>query len=159
MLAQGQYAARAIEAGLGRTKGGAEQVAVAFQILDEGECQGKVISWYGYFTDKTVDRTLDSLRICGWRGDDLSDLTGVTDNEVKLVVETEEYEGKLQARVRWINAAGGVALKDRLSAEDAKVFAARMRGRVAASAAKSGQPPPATTKQPPKDEPPDDLPF
>ena len=126
-LVPGTYTARALEADLGDTKKGDPQVAVLLQVVDE-EFAGETITWFGYFTDKTKARTLESLRMLGWATDDLSDLAGISDNEVKIVLEEDTYEGKTSLRVKWINRLGGLALKTPMSADRKKAFAAQMRG-------------------------------
>ncbi len=69
MLNPGKYRARPIAAALGLTSKGTDQIAVTFELLDPA---GERITWYGFFTEKTTDRTLESLRHCGWKGNDLS---------------------------------------------------------------------------------------
>jgi hypothetical protein len=130
MIPEGTYRARAVEGALGRTSKGTEQVALQFTVVD-GEQKGHSITWYGYFSEKTLERTLESLEYCGWEGDDLSDLTGIDRNEVSIVVEHEQDEqGQVRARIRWINSGGGIAMKERMDEGDAKAFAQRMRGAV-----------------------------
>jgi len=174
MIPEGHHRARAVDGALGYTQAGNEQLAVSFQLLD-GELQGQRITWYGYFTEKTTERTFESLEHCGWQGDDLSDLTGIDRNEVVLVIEHETGDdGVERARVRWVNAAAGIAMKDRMEPGDAKAFAQRMRGQLVARRAAKGQAPAATRQaQPranaqPRREPPlrnspapesDDIPF
>jgi hypothetical protein len=148
MLDAGNYRARAIEAALGETETGKEQVAVQFQLLDLEQ----TITWYGYFTDKTLETTFKALRTAGWKGQDLTDLSDLCapaeTPEVTLVVEHETYtnpetgESKTRARVRWVNGTGGLALKKALDPNKAKAFAARMRGQLAAFDRSSGAPKP-----------------
>lgn len=135
MLEAGTYRAKAVEATLGETKSGKEQVAVRFRLLD-GDVEGQSITWYGYFTDKTIDGSFRALRTAGWRGQDLSDLTDIGREdapEVLLVIEHEiDQAGQPRPRVRWVNSAGGIGVKNVLSGDKAKAFAAKMRGRLAA---------------------------
>lgn len=61
----------------GMTKGGngkapTKQVAVQFELL-EGPAAGARLTWFGYFTEKTWQRTVEALRYCGFKGDDLMD--------------------------------------------------------------------------------------
>ncbi len=138
-IRNGVYRGRGLQAALGRAGTGKEQVAVQFQLMDADGVSGPTITWYGYFTDSTYERTVESLRHCGWAGDDLSDLSGIDTNEVSLVIENEEYEGKATPKVKWVNApGGGLALKEQLSADEARSFAAQMKGRILAM--KQGQP-------------------
>lgn len=129
----GTWKAKGVEAALGdASSSGNETIAIGFVAL-EGEPKGRQITWYGYFTEKTFDRTIESMRYCGWEGNDLSRLESCTRNEVYIVVEHEEdQEGEMRARVRWVNSGGGVALKNRMDVGSAKAFAERMKGRVLA---------------------------
>lgn len=128
-LVKGNFKARALTGALGYTSGGKEQVAVQLEVLDEG-FQGETITWYGYFSDGAVDRTLESLRLLGWEGDDLFDLKGLGDKEVRIVLDEDEYEGKIQLKVKWINGPGGLALKAPMNDGEARAFSQRMKGLV-----------------------------
>lgn len=166
MIPNGTYLARALGGALGKTNAGKPQVAVEFEILS-AEAAGEHITWYGFFSEKTEERTIKSLRLAGWRGDDLSDLSSLGGDdapEVALVIEEETYEGKTRTKVQWVNAPGaGLAMKSEMSPEEAKAFATRMKGRVA----QISGPRPAPTKSRPlpprREEPPpvgdDDIPF
>jgi hypothetical protein len=136
MIENGKYKARATMGTLGKADTGTHQVLVDFEITD-GQHKGQHIAWFGSFTDKTMDRTIESLRHCGWVGDDLDRLEGIDANEVELVIEQEEYEGKPRARVRWVNRIGsGATLKHPLTPAEARSFAQSMRGAVIAQRSK-----------------------
>lgn len=139
-LVPGTYTARAVSAALGLTDSGKEQIAIDFVVLDEGFA-GQHITYYGYFTEKTEDRTLESLRYCGWRGDDLTDLSGIDANEVRIECENDTYEGKTRLKVAWVNGMGGLALKTPMTPDQTRAFAARMKAKAAASRMKVGAPP------------------
>ncbi len=135
----GTYAARATEAALGESGDGNPQVAVYLQLISEGY-EGKGITWFGSFsknlgkgTKTPLQRTVESLRTCGWLGDDLSDLSSINGAEVSIVIEHDEYKGKVSAKVKWINRAGGIALKAPMSADKVAAFAAKMKGDVIAA--------------------------
>jgi hypothetical protein len=116
----------------GESKNGNSQVVVNFEILDGPEA-GRRIAWFGYFTEKTVQRTVESLRYCGFTGDDLAAATVQRlENEVQLVINHEEYDGKMQARVSWVNRAGGggVKLEKPMDKRGLDRFAAMMRNAV-----------------------------
>jgi hypothetical protein len=132
-LVAGSYLARGVSGGLGFTRGGKEQVAVELQILDEAFA-GETITWFGYFTEGTQERTLETLRTLGWKTDDLDNLDGIADNDVRVVLAEEEYDGKTSLKVKWINKLGGLALKTPMSEEQAKAFARQMKGTVLATA-------------------------
>jgi hypothetical protein len=160
----GTYTARAVNAVLARTSKGNPQVAVEFMLLDE-HVHGQRITWFGFFTDRTYERTIQSLRHCGWEGDDLSELGSVGSTDCRLDIGYEEYDGKQQLRVRWVNSLSGVVVQSPMTTDEAKLFAAEMRNRVRAvdiSQPKKRQPQKAhdgsDERNPPgiKD---DDLPF
>lgn len=173
-MAQRRYLAKATEWALGETDKGNEQIAVNFDILTP-DAEVSTIVWYGYFTDKTWERTVESLRHMGWTGTDLADVNGLDANEVELVVEDETYEGKTFPRVRWVNkpGGGGIALKAPLTGDRAKSFAAQMKDKIkaldasgpkktapAAPRARSSAPPPShigDNGAPPLTD--DDIPF
>lgn len=145
-IAPGTYRATAIRATLGESKTGKEFVAVDFELDDGAATQ---IQWRGFFTEKTADRTFESLRACGWKGDDLGDITFPDGNAVHLVIEDEEYEGKTHSRVQWVNAIRGPSVKGEMDANARKAFAAKMRGAIIAfdkknpdAAPKGGDAPP-----------------
>jgi hypothetical protein len=126
LVPAGKYRSRAIEAVLGETGTGKEQVVVRFEILNEG-FDGHTVPWYAVFaTDKMSRRILEGLRACGWDGDDLSDLSGVSDNDVEIEVEHHEWNGRVNARVKWVNKLGGPIVTP-IPPERARAFAARMK--------------------------------
>lgn len=128
MIEKGTYTAKAIEWKLGVTSRGTEQIAVLFQ-LESGE----QITWYGYFTEKTTERTLDALEYMGWDGVDITDPVGLDRNDVRLVIDHETGEdGKTYARVKWVNRIGGLAVKEELTGGALQNFKQRMQGAVMA---------------------------
>lgn len=106
----GKYRARAQADSVqfGVSKNGNEQIAITFDILDEGDGPtGHTITWIGFFTEKTEARTVESVGHCGWDmalGPTHADR--VADNVVELVIEDEPYEGKSYVKVKWINRIG-----------------------------------------------------
>jgi hypothetical protein len=149
LIEEGAWKARCCAWDMGTTQStGNEQVGLDFVIL-EGPNTGSHITWYGYFTDDTWERTVESLRLCGWGGSDLSDLSGVDSNEVRIVIEHEaDLQGEYRARVKWVNNLGGVAMKNRMDVGAQKAFAQKMRGRIIALGAKGPAPRPQTQQTP-----------
>jgi hypothetical protein len=97
MVGKGAHRARAVEWNLGVAGTGKEQVAVRFQVV-AGPDEGLYVAWYGYFnTPENAKRSMASLRHCGWRGNDILDLTGLDANEVEIVVEHDAHEGTTRA--------------------------------------------------------------
>lgn len=128
----GTYRARGVagSAQLGKTDAGAPQIAAAYEITAEGPHQGTTLPWFGFFTDKTKKRTLESLRLSGWSNDDIGEIEGFGDTEVDIVVGHSTWEGKTSARVDWVNRAGsgGIALKSPMNDAERKAFAAKLKG-------------------------------
>jgi len=127
MIPAGNYRAQAVDGHLSYTSKGNEQVVVKF-VIAGGPQDGQQVTWYGFFSDACFDRTIQSLRHCGWKGDDVSALVGLDANEVEIVVEHNDYKGKVTPTVRWINQAGGGA---GMSPVQAKDFAESVKGRIA----------------------------
>jgi hypothetical protein len=142
-IRDGKYKARAVgEVVLGKSaEKQTPQIECLFEML-EGESKGHRARWTGYFGLNSADRTIESLQICGWEGDDLSEfadkgLHGLDANEVEAVIENEEYEkdGEIRTvpRVRWINRLGGgarVNVQNAMSRDEALSFGDRMKGLV-----------------------------
>ncbi len=147
-LAPGHYKARALDADFGFAGTGTKQVALSFEILD-GDERGEHISWYGFFTQNTAERTVESLRHCGcvFPDDRLDDLNGLGNTEVELVVEEETSErGEAKSRVRWVNRlGGGVALGSRMDEVEKRALSDEMRGYVVASRPAGTSAPAAST--------------
>jgi hypothetical protein len=114
-----------------------------------GEHEGKTVRWTSYFSEKTSERTIQSLQYCGWQGEDLAEfadggLHGLDTNEVAVVVELEEYddrqtgEKKTAAKVQWVNkAVGYLNTANAMNQEAALSFSEKMRGLVIAMKEKS----------------------
>lgn len=124
----GHQKARAAEWAIGVASTGNKQVAIDFELSDGKEH----ITWYGSLSEAAFDRTIESLRYCGWEGDDLSNLAGLDKNEVSLDIGWDDYGGQNRLKVNWVNRVGGVAMKDQLAGDELRAFAAQMKSRIAA---------------------------
>lgn len=116
----------------GEASNGTKQVLVYFEILD-GDAAGQRLPWFGYFTEGSWKRTIESLRYCGFKGDDLATLDEQElDQRVSIQVEHEERETengtRVLARIAWVNRVGGstIKLKKPMDANDLRKFAASM---------------------------------
>ncbi len=114
--------ARAVEWSFGKSSNGNEQVIVTFA-TDEGRK-----SWYGSFTEAAVDFTLEALENCGWDGGSLKTLDGMGSVDVNLVIDCEEYEGKLRERIRFINKPR--AARDPLPVDAISALESRLAGKL-----------------------------
>lgn len=141
---------------MGYASNGTEQIAVALS-PSSGPSAGDSITWYGFFTESAQEITYRQMRTLGWAGDDLSDLSGLDTNEVSFTVKTENYQGKDRQKVAGIFPLGGVVLKNEMTPEQLKAFAARQKGNAIASRNGSTSTPKSKPKGKPMREPGDDT--
>ena len=154
MIEAGYHKAKAKKAEMGYTSNGNEQIAMLVEFVG-GPNDNKLMTWYGYFSEKTADRTLESLMIAGWDGDNLAELAGLGSTEFTAVVEPDTYQGETKMRINWINRLEGrtPALANKMDAGSKAAFAEKMRGRALALKQKSPVQPEAASVQQ------DDIPF
>ena len=131
MIAEGMYLARGLSMSDGKSKEkGTLGITVVFLITQEGPQKGQMIEWTGWLTDKTKDRTAQSLVLCGFDGQDPET---IKKNEVVLVVEHEDIPAdpnnptappRKRAKVAWVNdpARGGMGMVPLDGAERAQVM-------------------------------------
>ena len=112
----------------GRSKGKTNQVLIYFELLS-GPFAGRKEPWFGYFTKDAWKRTLESLRYAGFKGDNLADLENQPlDQQVMVVIEHNDHNDKVYARVAWVNRSGGaIKLADPMKPNDLKKFASEMK--------------------------------
>lgn len=103
-------------------------VVVNFLIAESGT----TVTWRGFLTEKTQERTIEALRACGWTGTDIASVTFPPNAQVQIETETEEYEGKQHSKVKWVNAIRGPSTQGAMSEIEAKTFAAKMKGAILA---------------------------
>ena len=145
-MIEAKYLARACGAAQFEESGNNNmQIAIPFEIVEEGERYGETITWFATMHDtpdkkgKTgKDRVVESLIYMGFGGDDMTALMEISDDDarallpeiVELVVVPDEYEGTTRLKVRWVNrpGAGRAGFKKPLSKEGMRSFAAQMRG-------------------------------
>jgi hypothetical protein len=132
LIREGTVPAVARGYAFGEAKTGTEQIGVQFELLG-GPDTGRMITWYGYFTEKTYERTLQSLRYMGWKGTDVTN-PGELDQKVMLVIAHEEDQnGDMRARVQWVNGYGSAAIRlsKPMTPDKLRTFSARMAKRAA----------------------------
>lgn len=131
------------------TSKGDEQVAVECKLLD-GPMSGQSLTWYGgYSADIAGEHTREEwtkidLRKMGWDGKDPVSLDGMGSKTFRVRVEPDEYNGKTSMKIRRIFAAGGLAVKNRMTDDEKAKLRAKLSGKSL---------PPSST------EPGDDIPF
>lgn len=127
----GEFNAKAVswDFGVGEK---ADYVAVECEFLD-GPNKGMSSTWRGMFMDDVsgdpprtrTEWTKLDLQKMGWDGKDLLALNGMGSRVFRVKVDNDR-EGKPQ--IRRIFAAGGLAIKNRMSDEQKKALAARVMG-------------------------------
>lgn len=183
----GTYRGKVVDGGLAKAGNGNEQVAMLCELGGDGPEKGLQLTYYGSFSERAADITIKALRTAGWTGVDLAEVDDWKKNvpnppEVEFVIEQEEQQDQqgnvatddqgnplMRTRVRWINAAGGLGVKERLSATEAQSFAQKMKGKLLAfdqnnRAPKTNGAAPRATQRPSPPKPAastgtDDIPF
>lgn len=113
MINEGVYTGKAVNSDIRISGKGTEWIEVDFEVTDE-DGKDHTVAWRGFLTDKTIDRTIESMRLCGWHGDDIADAMkdGLGIRSVDLVIQHEEYKGKITPRIAFVNSAGSTQLTD-----------------------------------------------
>lgn len=134
MIAEGKHEALAIQWSqvTEHEKTGNEEIRVMFEVCG-GESNGERATWRGYFTEKTAERTLESLRYMGWDGDDVTNIQGLDNNKVQIVVEHELWDGKVQVKIQWVNRLFAVHQGTPMGQSKKAEFSKRMKELVLAS--------------------------
>ena len=166
---EGRHRVRIASTGLGESpKTKSEQIIITFEDVADDY---NTITAYLATSEKAWPYTEKSLINCGWdptfRGylfEELNeDPSPIAGNEVDIVTEEEEYEGKRRMKVKWINAPG--AGIERMEPAEAQSFAERLRARLLSGNAqpkRNGNAQPATEYRPKFEDSTvgeDDLPF
>lgn len=159
MIAEGKYRAKAVEHSqvTENENSGNEEIRVLCEITEEGEYKGQARTWYGYFTELTAERTVESLRYMGWKGDDITAIKLEPGVEFQIVIKHEESRkepGKMRDRIAFVNRLQSVYVGQPMSDTKKASFAKRMKGLVLAS--KNGERSTPNPKAPAAD---DDFPF
>ena len=145
---EGHYKARAVDAKLGYTSNGNDQLAIEFELQEE--YKGERITKYLFFTDKAWERTKESLEHMGFGGD-FNHLETLYTKEVTLVIGPND---KGFSEVRFINGPRRAALKSPMNDEQHRGFAARMNAKFGAKVSAA-----PNTTAPVTPKPADDIPF
>lgn len=134
IIDEGTYRARARKdsATFGvSSKKGTEYVSAQFVIAPDEPFEGRSVPWTGWMTEKAMDRTLESLKMCGWDGVDIERL-GPLDREVDIVVrhEVDERTGEVrEARVAFINEVGSGPMGRSMDKGQLRSLAQRIKAR------------------------------
>jgi hypothetical protein len=134
---------------LGHAGTGNKQIEIHFRIA-EGDYTGRTRTWFGFFSEKALERTLDSLVNIGFEGNNLNEFplqrpTGL----VPIVIKHEkDREGEMRDRIAFINrpGGGGVLTGNVMNPQDSLTFAAQMRARLEKKARPVSKPNGAVSK-------------
>jgi hypothetical protein len=158
-LSVGKWPGRAVSAYLTETKAGDVQAGIQIAFDDARAAGVPTATWFGGFkSDKAEAKTLETLRLCGWKGDNLEDLSSIDGSvSVNTSCEEDSYNGTTTVKLKWINPAAR-----KLEGFKAREFAERMKTRVRAHDTRDLGPPPAGNEPPPHtdaDAPQEEEPF
>ena len=133
IMPAGTYIAKIVGTKIGTTSKGDPQVEVRFENDD-----GEHISYFGYFSSKALPFTLKTLKTCGWdaaeHGMDVTSLHGSTalvGKQVEVVVEDNEYNGKVNQKVAWVNSLG-------LTLDEVKAIGEKLKGAISREVSADG---------------------
>ncbi len=117
----GQYKARGVE-GSEQEGAGAkgEQVAIDLVLVD---LNGRTVTTILHFSPDATRYSIDRLKALGWDGGD--SFTGISKNEVPVLITYEEYQGKTRMKVEIV--ASRFSFKVPLSDVEKRGFRARLK--------------------------------
>lgn len=133
---------RAVAAGLGESdnENKTKFVFITGSVVDHEQYNGEQITAVLYFTDKTAERSIESLLNFGFTSDDLSLLADADESRcaellpeiVEFDCAPEEYKGEWQLKVKWVNkpGRGQFAPKKKLEGGDLRAFAAQFKNSI-----------------------------
>ncbi|MCP4948866.1 MAG: hypothetical protein GY923_15320 [Aestuariibacter sp.] len=123
---EGNFDAVILDHGFSNTQTGTQQFWVKFK-TDEGEIHG-----FLFLSEAAAPHTIAKIRAMGFQGDDLhhlSDGWALQKHLCNIVVQHDEYKGKVKANVAFVNAYGASRSpqRDPGVAESARRFNALLR--------------------------------
>lgn len=108
----GSYPAKIIDYGIWKGAKGPQAVVMFEYRMADG--QVKNITWFGSFNGGAREFTVESLVRMGFTGKNGAELNGGKGSNVlnesmefEIVIDNETYQGKTNARVKFINLPGG----------------------------------------------------
>lgn len=125
MIEEGKYEATVKTYNIVQNSKGDLQAVITFYVSQKaGE-----ISYYGGFSEKGREYTINNLITCGLKGNNPAGELELG-KKVEIVVKHEEYEGKTRAKVKFINPIGGGAFKNLVSKDLALAKLSELEGAV-----------------------------
>jgi hypothetical protein len=107
MISAGKFKGKVVDYGVKETKTGKPMIEVWFEVDNEG-----TVPWRGFLTEKTVERTLKTLALCGLKGplESIADgpIGGALDPDKELDIDVELVASQKDAskkypQVKWVN--------------------------------------------------------
>ncbi len=139
LIPEGTYKARATGGDFGESPEKKSAYVRAGLVITRGDHKGEALAWDGYFSDATAERTIESLKYfgCTFPGGDVTNLEGITANEVSITVKHElsPTNGRVFARVAWVNAGAGGVMNDQKMSQKARAsLSGRMKSLLSGTA-------------------------
>lgn len=127
----GQYMARGVKGSeqYAPASNGSPQIAIDMAI-EGGEAEGATMTMVLSFSGNAPEHSTRKLRMLGWKGDLLDDLTGIDANAVAVIVRDHEHNGKIQRKMDIVYGANSGAFKFNkvMDTREKKAFAAQFAG-------------------------------
>lgn len=142
--AAGIYKGRAIGGSeqYGETSNGNDQIALDLTI----PALNRTLTTFLVFSENSMAYSVDRLRACGWKGEDVNKLVGIEDNEVDVRISYQQHNGKEQMRVEIMTNGGSVKLDQPMDEKRKRQFGSKV-----AQFLKAGSPRPAPKPKGPRD--------
>lgn len=132
-MKDGRYQAQGVDAVLGYSKNGKQQIEILFEICDAGPAKGERISFTGSFSGGAAEYTLGAMRVCGWAP--ATPLSTCCKNKIEIEVYTETFTGRdggeqqaQRVRIRTPRTSLQTPTDRRMTAEDGAKFLADLAG-------------------------------
>lgn len=120
---------------------GAWGLKIGLRVTDDVSEEGKCIHWVGWLSAKALPYTMKVVREVF----NLTDLNQLYDGKVDLTdmpcsftTENEDYNGKTQLKVKWLNPMGGKASSPGPKSDDVKAFIVSINAKAKALALDNG---------------------
>jgi len=129
----GEFGAKAVQWDFAWTSNGNEQIAVECEFTD-GPNMGQSLTWYGNFSNEVAGEhsrtewTKIDLKKMGWDGKDILALDGMGTKPFRVLIEPNTFNGKTKMQIKRIFSGGGLAVKNRMTDEEKRIFAAKLNG-------------------------------
>lgn len=118
----GKYTAKIVDADVWASTKNEPRAVLVFDFMNE-EGNPRQLMWFGSLNGGAREITVETLVRCGFTGNDLADLNKgkevLNEGPYEIVVEMNTYEGKTGPRIKYINAPGGGAFRERMQSADA----------------------------------------